>query len=219
MLSKVEGYLKISKEMNFKTLLSWFPTKSIDEILEELRSSNFIDIRGNEEKILYKEVKSINSDLSHDELIELIDKFNRKQEEKLEEIKSNEEDENPYISAVIKYIKDKYIISNKENFNGINIYSLNNKVRKNLIGYALIVDTIDTNLIDLLESKFEYENIHIYCIQGCDLDINTINLKNDLHIEDCKDILSKYFVSYELREDSVLIYKVIEKKGVEVNGI
>jgi len=155
--------------------------------------------------------------LSFDEVIDIIDSFNDKEEKKYNKLNSQKSVLKRKIDAIKKHLKNYYTISpiNNHDLNKIKIYSLK-KIDSNILtSYAIIVDKFTKESLRELEKLFNNEAIFIYYISSFNDNLDLSKCNNDYYQKNAEKLLKQYLVKYQLERKSQDILKITTTKGVE----
>lgn len=216
-ISKIEEMIKQLGNTSLNSLKTWFPDVAKKDLISLVEKSNNLFLIDNEVVLKINNNSLDVENLSFEEVIDIIDTYNDKEEKKYNKLNSQKSVLKRKIDAIKKHLKNYYTISPIDNndLNQIKIYSLKKIGTTSLISYAIIVDKFTKEALRELEKIFSNEAIFIYYISSFNnnLDLSTCN--NDYYQKDAEKLLKKYLVEYQLERKSQDILKITTTKGVE----
>lgn len=248
MQKKIETMIGGIGELSLSAIATWFPSKSKEEIVIEIKNSDKLIIeddivmdkarKGYKEKVglesrnlnlatqvevinpkevvvkteKNKEVVNINresnTDISYEELIELIDYYNKTVKGNYKKT-INKSFEN-ISAAILKYYKKRFNII-KHDFvseDGGIIYSLRHRKSGLEVAYLYIGEYLTRAALDKISETFEYDTVY-FCITK-DAEVVPNLSKREFYLKDVEEITEEYLGQYKLVECKVGILKIDE---------
>lgn len=216
-ISKLEEMIKQLGNTSLNSLKTWFPDLAKKDLISLVEKSNNLILIDNEVVLKINDNSLDIENLSFDEVIDIIDSFNDKEEKKYNKLNSQKSVLKRKIDAIKKHLKNYYTISpiNNHDLNKIKIYSLK-KIDSNILtSYAIIVDKFTKESLRELEKLFNNEAIFIYYISSFNDNLDLSKCNNDYYQKNAEKLLKQYLVKYQLERKSQDILKITTTKGVE----
>lgn len=168
--------------------------------IKSFNSENIIELRD----VSKKKSTKVGNDLSFDNIINLINKYNEKMEEELQllmgDIESREED------AIYKYLTDRYIVEPYKEYDNATIVSQYDKTTNSPRGYAVITKDFTGELFKQLDSLFEHDMVFIYYTNENHVGIP--DTMKEFFLRSTEAILNEYMLDFELKKTTVELAQI-----------
>lgn len=207
-IEKLQKMIETFGEMELDKLCSWFPQEN-KETLNKLitKSDNLICKNG----IVKNKpiVTDLKDNVSYDELLNIIDKYNGKTRKEYEN-KNNNNSENLELEAIKRYLLEENVLELFEKTDIANIYIQTNK-KTGIENYCVITKLFDKKLFDYLDKLFDDEIVIIYYVDS-NFKMSTIK---HFFTKDANEIIKKYIKIYYIEDTKVSVLKITGKIGVD----
>lgn len=183
-------------------LMNWFPQYSKDEMKEKVDSSNILQFDENE--IVSLSIVSMGiSDITYEQLLEIIAKYNDKTRKEFNEKYNMEELKK---EAIKKYLEEKFILEKDLIKEEYECYVATNK-RNNNKNYIVICKDYDEAVAKDITDNFTGKEAQIFYEE---VSTSTSSLE-DFYFRDSKEIIRQMINKFELIEEPVSIYKIAKQ--------
>lgn len=153
-----------------------------------------------------KTTLKVESELTYEKVIDVIEKYNQKIQLELENILNDADTRKA--EAIYKYLTERYKIEHFKEIENGNIYTQFDKENDVLLGYAVVVTDFDETTLKTIDSLFDTEMVFVYYTRS-----NYVGIPNtlkDIYIRPTEAILSEYMTDYEIDKIPVELFKIIE---------
>lgn len=202
--SPISSVLTWDKELTEEVLLELVEESSNLILIEDVVT--FIKGESKEENSSFL----LKQNLTYDEVVSIIDKYNDQVEKEYQEINPNAL--RSKIRAIEKFLKSKYEIEKIEVENLNNIYLL--KYKETERGYAIIVEILNEEVSETIETLFADTSVDIYVINEIVHQIDDIHYRfKVLSPKKTEVVVKENLEKFKLDKMEQLLYKISKEDG------